>query len=198
MRHCGRMLEIPPKEDLADWCRDLVDACMGSAQDRGAIYSRATMYYYNGSWDARAAIYNKIKGFVDKLSGFLMQPTDIRFSIVFDSSEPESVLERAQLVSEKLTADFKQTDSDVQFAEAVVWSLVNGCSILKVAPNFATNTFSMYPVHPQNFGVLSETTLDLHEQEAFCHVSYPTISRVDADLAAINHPRRKAIIEQLL
>src|SRR5215475_12543791 len=193
------MLRIPKDElELKEWARDLTDDCMSSAQDRGMMMSRATQYYYVGSDDTRAAIYNKVKGFCDKLAGFLMQPTDVRFSIVFDSSEPETVLQRAQLVSEKLTADFRQTDSDVQFAEAVVWSLVNGCSILKVAPNFATNTFSMYPVHPQNFGVLSETTLDLHEQEAFCHVSYPTISRVDADLAAINHPRRKAIIEQLL
>jgi hypothetical protein len=190
------VLRIPTdKLDLQQWTKELIDVCMMSSQDRGNIYTRATQYYYQGSFDSRAAIYNKVKGFVDKLAGFLMQPTDVRFQIIFDSGEPDNVLERAQLVSEKLTADFKQTDSDVQFAEAVVWSLVNGCHLLKIAPNMRNRTFRMAPVHPQNFGVLSETVQDLEEQEAFCHVSFPTISRLDGDLREINHPRRKEIVE---
>src|SRR5215470_5315079 len=169
------MLRIPSdKQELAEWSKDLVDTCMASSSDRGLVFTRASQYYYSGSADSRAAIYNKVKGFVDKLAGFLMQPTDVRFQIVFDSGEPEDVLQRAQLTGEKLTADFRQTDSDVTFAEAVVWSLVNGCHLLKIAPNLKTNTFRVAPVHPQNFGVLSETIQDLNEQEAFCHVSFPT------------------------
>jgi hypothetical protein len=34
-----------------------------------------------------------------------MQPTDVRFAIHYDSGQDEDVLERAQLVSEKLTQD---------------------------------------------------------------------------------------------
>src|SRR5215475_7912516 len=131
----------------------MVDECMGSASDRGLIYTRATQYYYMGSYDARAAIYNKCKPFIDRLAGFLMQPTDVRFNITFDRTEPADVLERAQIVAEKLTADFKQSDSDVTFAEAVVWSLVNGCQLIKALP--ADNGFHINQVHPQNFGVLS-------------------------------------------
>lgn len=191
------VLRIPTdKRELGPWCQELVDVCMASAPDRGRIYTKATQYYYSGSFDARAAIFNKVKGFVDKLAGFLMQPTDVRFQIVFDSGEPDNVLERAQLVSEKLTADFRQTDADVQFAEAVVWSLVNGCHILKAAPHQRSNTFRLCPVHAQNFGVLSESVLGLDEQEACCHVSFPTISRLDGQLKQIDHPRRKQIIEQ--
>lgn len=193
------MLRIPTdKADLQQWVKELTDVCMGSAEDRGMVYTRATQLYYSGSSDARAAIYNKVKGFVDKLGGFLMQPTDVRFQIVFDSGEPDNVLERAQLVSEKLTADFRQTDSDVTFAQAVVWSLVNGCQLIKIAPNMRTDTFRMACVHPQNFGVLSETVLDLAEQEAFCHVSFPTISRLDSELRANQHPRRSEIIDSIL
>jgi hypothetical protein len=169
---------------------------MGSAQDRGQVYAKATQYYYTGSFDARAAIYNKVKGFINKLSGFLMQPTDVRFQIVFDSGEPDSVLQRAQLVGEKLTADFKVTDCDVIFSEAVTWSLVNGAHLLKITG--AGPTFKINTVHPQNFGVLSETTLELEEQEAFCHVSYPTVSRLDSDLASIHHPKRNEIVERAL
>ena len=103
------MLRIP--KNVQEWTTELVDECMASAQERAMVYTRASQYYFMGSFDARAAIYNKVKPFVDKLAGFLMQPTDVRFQIVFDSSEPEDVLERAQLTSEKLTADYRQNDA---------------------------------------------------------------------------------------
>jgi hypothetical protein len=189
------MLKIPKAKDMTEWSRELVDECMASASDRGMVYTRATQYYWMGSYDARAAIYNKCKPFIDKLAGFLMQPTDVRFQLVFDTGEPKDVLDRAQLVSEKLTADFRQTDSDVIFAEAVLWSLINGIQLLKVRPHDIG--FKIAPVHPQNFGVLSETVLSLEEQEAFCHVSYPTVSRLRATLEEDGHPDADEIIEQI-
>lgn len=191
------MLTIPKnKLDLAQFSQEMVDECMGSASDRGLIYTRATQYYYMGSYDARASIYNKCKPFIDRLAGFLMQPTDVRFNIVFDRTEPDDVLERAQVVAEKLSADFKQSDADVTFAEAVVWSMVNGCQLIKALP---TETgFHLAQVHPQNFGVLSESILNLDEQEAFCHVTFPTVTRMKSILKEINHPRADEIIKRIL
>jgi hypothetical protein len=183
-------LKIPNnRAHLAEWSKELIDECMGSAEERGMVYTKAAQYYYTGTSDSKAAIYNKTKAFIDKLAGFLMQPTDVRFNVVFDSGEPESVLDRAQLVSEKLSADFKQTDSDVSFAETVIWSLVNGCHLLKTLPDGDGGSFKVAPVHPQNFGVLSETTLALDEQEAFCHVSFPTLTQMRTMLK--DHPRSK-------
>jgi len=190
------MLRIPNNaERLQEWTKDVVDECMASADERGQVYTRAAQYYYTGTADARAAIYNKVKSFIDKLAGFLMQPTDVRFQLVFDTSEPETVLERAQLMSEKLTADYKQTDSDITFAECVVWSLVNGCYLLKHTPDH--ESFRCAPVHPQNFGVLGETVLNLDEQEAFCHVSYPSLSRLRSMLDESRHPRTREIMGRL-
>lgn len=192
------MLYLPKNPlDLPGWTQEIVDECMASSEERGLVYTRAAQFYYMGSADSRAAIYNKIKPFIDKLAGFLMQPTDVRFSVVFDSSEPADVLERAQLVSEKLSADFRQTDSDITFAETVVWSLINGVHLLKINASNEQD-FKISPVHPQNFGVLSETTLGLEEQEAFVHCSYPTISRLRAKLEADEHPRAREIIAQIL
>jgi hypothetical protein len=187
------MLRIP-NEDLTMWVKELVDECMASTEERAMVYTRASQYYYTGTYDARAAIYNKTKAFIDKLAGFLMQPTDVRFQLVYDTSENESVLERSLLVSEKLSADYRSTDSDITFAEAVVWSLVNGVTLLKHTPT-EDGGFHLAPVHPQLFGVLSETTIDLEEQEAFCHISYPTISRLRTLLA--EHPNRAALLEQI-
>jgi hypothetical protein len=191
------MLKIPTKvADLEEWTKETIDECMGSAQERGMIYTRALQYYYQGSYDQRAAIYNKVKQFIDKLAGFLMQPTDVQYNVIFDSSEPQSVLERAQLIGEKLTADFRVTDSDIVFAEAVVHSLINGAYLLKVRPD--APSFKTQPVHPQNFGVLSETTLSLDEQECFCHVSYPTLSRLRSWLEETQPQRADEIIGRIL
>ena len=186
------MLRIPNR-DLGLWLKEIVDECLASSDERGQIYTRATQYYYSGTWDARAAIYNKTKSFIDRLAGFLMQPTDVRFSIVYDSTQDDSVLERAQLVSEKLTADYRNTDSDITFAEAVVWSLVNGVQMLKHIPT--EDGFELGMVHPVNFGVLSETTLKLEEQEAFVHISYPTVSRMRTILE--DHPNYTDIMRRI-
>ena len=188
------MLKIP--KNVQEWATELVDECMASAGERAMVYTRASQYYYMGSFDNRAAIYNKIKPFVDRLAGFLMQPTDVRFRLIFDSSEPDDVLERAELFSEKLTADFRQVDADIIFAESVVWALVNGCQLLKHRPH--GDSFKVTPVHPQNFGVLSETVLALDEQEGFCHVTFPTISRLSAMLDEMEHPNKRGIMEQIL
>ena len=190
------MLKIPKKDKegtLEQWVKEVIDETMASVQERAMVYTRAAQYFYTGTYDARAAIYNKIRPFINKLSGFLMQPTDVRFQMIFDSGEPEDVLERAQLVSEKLSADYRQTDSDITFSEAVTWAMVNGCSLLKHYPD--EYGFKIVPVHPQNFGVLGETILELEEQEAFCHVTYPTVTRLRSILA--DHPKYDEIIERI-
>jgi hypothetical protein len=189
-------LKIPSNPaTMQAWVKEMIDECMASSSERGMVYTRAGQYYYTGAADSRAALYNKTKSFVDKLAGFLMQPTDVRLRLIYDSGEDDSVLERSELVGEKLSADFRQVDADVTFADAVTWSLINGCGLLKVLPDGDSGTFKVAQVHPQNFGVLSETTLHLDEQEAFCHVSYPSKSRLRTSL--IDHPRYNQIMAQL-
>lgn len=189
-------LKIPSKDGFLEmWIKEVIDECMASATERGMIYTRAAQYFYTGAMDSKAALYNKTGPFIRKLAGFLMQPTDVRFRLHYDSGAEEDVLERTELVGEKLSADFKNCDADVLFAESVVWSLVNGAQIIKVLPDGDTGTFRTGHVHPQNFGVLSETTLSLDEQEAFCHVSYPTKSKLRTML--LDHPRYEQIMAQL-
>jgi hypothetical protein len=188
------MLRIPKeKKALEEWVKEVIDELMASADERGQVYLRAAQYYYSGSYNVQAAIYNKVKSHVEKLSGFLMQPTDVRFNVIYDTSETDSVLERAQLVGEKLTADYRNSDSDVVFSEALTWSLINGCQLLKHTPE--GQTFRVAPVHPQNFGVLGETVLNLDEQEAFVHVTWPTMSRMRDILK--DHPKKDEILARI-
>jgi hypothetical protein len=189
-------LKIPSKDGFLEmWIKEVIDECMASATERGMVYTRAAQYYYTGAMDSRASLFNKIGPFVRKLSGFLMQPTDVRFQLTYDSGEEDDVLERSQLVGEKLSADFRNVDADTMFSEAVTWALINGCQLLKVFPDEHSGTFRVGAVHPQNFGVLSETTLSIDEQEAMCHVSYPTKSKLRSML--IDHPQYERIMKEL-
>ena len=98
---------------------------------KSALWSTAApaKYYYTGSYDSKAAIYNKVKPFIDKLAGFLMQPTDVRFAMIYDDNESDSVMERAQLVSDKAHRRLPQFRQRRRFGEAVVWALINGAQI---------------------------------------------------------------------
>jgi hypothetical protein len=79
------------------------------------------------------------------------------------------------------------------FSEALTWALISGCYLLKHTPEH--DSFRIAPVHPLNFGVLSETVLNLDEQEAFCHVTYPTMSRLRTILE--DHPRKNSILDRI-
>lgn len=191
------MLRIPDNQDLAvEFARDLVDECMASAEDRAGVYVKAAQYYYTGTGTVEGAIHNKTRGFIDRLAGYYYQPSNVRFSLVFDSSEPESVLQRARSVSQMLTADYRSSDADLRFSDAVTWSLICGCYLLKhYGEGYG---FKAVPLHPVNFGVLSEAISDLNEQEAFCHISYPTVTRLRSMLREYDHPDAEKIYNQLL
>ena len=171
------MLIIPDKPALAaGLAKDLADECMATSDERQAVYQRAGQYYYTGSSTSDAAIHNKTKPWINRYAGFLYQSSGVRFNTVFDSSEPADVLERGRSASSILTADYRSTDSDLRFGEAVTWSLICGNYIIKhIGDGFSAR---VVPVHPTNFGVLTESILRIEEQECICHVSYPTVTRL--------------------
>lgn len=191
------MLRIPKKlETATEWARELCDEMMASAEERGMVYQKGMQYYYNGTGDVRAAIHNKIKTFVDRVSGYYYQPQGVRFNVLWDSNEPVDVLERGRAVSQMLSADYRSTDTDLRFSDCVTWALVSGNYFLKHLPD--GHGFRAFPVHPVNMGVLSESVNDLDQQEAFCHVTYPTVSRLRSMLTSAGNPRTDSIIERIL
>lgn len=190
------MLRIPTNpQHAAEWCRELIDETMATAEERAGIYRKASLYYYNGSGDARAAMHNKIRTFVDRLAGYYFQPQNVRFNLLFDSNEPIDVLERARALGQMLSADYRSTDTDLRFSDCVTWSLNCGAYFLK---HWAEPPgFRAAPVHPINMGVLSETVVNLDEQEAFCHVTYPTLSRLRSMLISAGHPQVERIMGKI-
>ena len=168
---------------------------MATSDERAMVSVRASQYYWTGSADSKASIHNKIKPFVKRLSGYLYQPYTVRFNTVFDSGEPQDVLERGRSLSQALTADYRASDADLRFGDAVLWGLVNGCYLLKHIGDGAG--FKAIPTHPVNFGVLNESVVSLDEQEAFCHVTYPTVTRLRTQLQEIKHPRLSEIMQKI-
>jgi len=168
---------------------------MASSEERGAVYQKAHQYYWGGSGDVRAAIHNKTRTFIDRLAGYYYAPQNVRFNLLWDSNEAADVLERGRALGQLLSADYRSTDTDLRFSDAVTWGLVCGNYFLK---HWAEPPgFRAAPVHPVNMGVLSESVVNLDEQEAFCHCSYPTVTRLRAMLIASGHPRVEAIIGRI-
>ena len=191
------MLRIPDNPKLAaEFCRELVDECMATADERGMMYVKASQYYYQGTGDARGSIHNKVRTHIDRLSGYYYQPSSVRFNTIFDSSESMDVLERGRTASQMLTADYRSRDADLRFSDAVTWSLISGTYFLKhYGDGFG---FRVVPVHPLNMGVLSESIVSLDEQEVICHVSYPTVTRLRSMLVEYGHPYAEALFRQIL
>lgn len=182
--------------NATEFTKEIVDECMATAEERQGVYEKATQYYFTGSGDVRAAIHNKIRTFIDRLSGYLYQPSSVRFNTVFDSSEPKGVLERGRTVSSMLTADYREGSADLNFSLAVTWALNCGCYFLKHLPDGLS--FRVVPVHPANMGVISESTVSLEDQEAFCHVSYPTVTKLRSDMLKAGHPDTEKIIKKIM
>jgi hypothetical protein len=191
------MLRISDNPAIAvEAIREICDECMATSDERGMIYQKAAQYYFTGSQDARAAIHNKVKPFVDRMAGYLYQPSGVRFNLVFDSSMPRDVLERGETVGHMLTAEYRARDADIRFSDAVLWALITGAFIIKHRGD--GNGFKVEPVHPVNFGVLSEAIVSLDEQEAICHVSYPTVTRLRSILHEYGHPEADKIYNRIL
>lgn len=191
------MLRIPKNPQRAtEWARELIDEMTASAEERGQVYQKATQYYFTGSGDTRAAIHNKTRTFIDRVSGYYYQPQNVRFNVLWDSNEPLDVLERGRATSQMLSSDYRSTDSDLRFSDCVTWGLICGNHFLKHwGESFG---FRCAPVHPVNMGVLSESVNNLDEQEAFVHVSFPTITRLRSMLVQSGNPRAEQIIGRIM
>src|SRR5215472_6796632 len=191
------MLRIPEDlEDATRWAQEIADECMATADERGMMYSRAAAYYYQGTADARGCIHNKTKTYIDRLSGYLYLPSSVRFNILYGAHEPQDVLERGMAASQILSAEYRAHDSDLRFGDAVKWGLISGCYLLKHLD--VGYSFRAVPVHPVNFGVLSETMVSLDDQEAFCHVTYPTVSRLRSNLEEAGRKDVDSLIARIL
>jgi hypothetical protein len=190
----GIDVKIPRDRTLGAWARDLIDQCCVSRPDRISQLASWRAYYYSGSDDANEpARYNKIFSHIDRLASFLYSADDIRFSISYDGVLGEPWVERAAAAARVLNRDYHRRGCDLEFADAVHWSLIEGKNFIKTV--WGHNGLEPWLVHPQFMGVLREDIDGLDRQEAFTHTSYVTPSELERQI--IDHPNYAEIKRKL-
>ena len=187
-------MRIPKKlEDKEAFYRDLMEECLVSRNDRIAEYERLRLYYLWGcNTDSQPAIFNKILPQIDLLTSFLFAAETTQFSVVVgEFADKEKELSKVVPLSQRLNNRWHDSNADIQFGQAVIWSLVYGSMFVKLVQQKKQTV--PYVVEPHNFGVLNEGMPLLDDQEAFVHVyseSHRSLSRKLKD-----HPRMESIIK---
>jgi hypothetical protein len=194
------MLKIPDDPaKLPGWITDITEECMRSASRRRAYYQTMQGYYDRGSGFSERAPFNAIRPTVDRVSGYLYASHSARFRASLAGNVVPAESDMANTFGEILTAEFKRSDADLEFGEAVKVALVKGAALLKMR----TDGFGMAAdlVDPLSFGVLRESLERIEDQEAICHISRPTISEL-WEMAGGTDPDRRssadALVERLL
>ena len=157
-----------PLRNIDGWCRDIVDQCQSSRQDRANRGKMFSAYMGSGSADpTNPALFNKIGAAIDELESLLFSPVSLRFHIG-DPDFPNIVNEaKGRAAASRIRHMYRSADFDSLISQAVCGGLVKGMGLVKqlykrgLAPSL---------VRPEDFGVFREnhTKLDA-DMEAFTH-----------------------------
>jgi hypothetical protein len=187
-------MRLPRKsEHLTDWATELIEECFVSREERRDQIGQWKSYYYMGRTDGQQARYNRCYSHIDRLSSMLYSPVDVRFSIDYDTSEEDDVIQMGDRAARYLTTEFHRCGVDLEFAMGVNSALVKGCMMMKVI--WGHDGLEGYLVHPEMFGVLREDIEELDRQEAFVHTEYLTKSQFRRTV--IDHPDRDHILKEV-
>src|SRR5262249_21033425 len=147
---------------LLEWAQEIIDECYVSREERRDQIGNWQSYYYMGRSDGQQARYNRIYSHVDRLASMLFSPLDVRFSIDYDATEGEKVIDLGEAASRRLNREFHRCGIDMDFSQGVNSALVKGCMLLKVI--WGHDGLEGYLVHPEVFGVLREDMDELDRQ----------------------------------
>lgn len=187
-------MKLPAKSDqLADFCEELIGECMVSREERRDSINYWMAYYFTGSSEGQQVTYNRCYPHVERLGSFLFSPSDVRFSLEFDSTEGDNVHAMAEAAQNKLNREYHRCNIDLSFAAGVNFGLVKGCMLHKKV--WGHDGLEGWLVHPERFGVLREDINDLDRQEAFVQVDYLTKSQFRRMM--IDHPDREEILDRV-
>lgn len=161
---------------------DLVEACRASQGVRAAYYRLLAGVTETGRQDGTRSLINKLYNHLDRLSAHLFSPTDLRFSIDFESPHPKNIQDMGSAAAKVLTRDFERSNCDMVFARGVFEALKYGASILKQWPQEEGEDrhvcYNTSLVQPWQFGVYREDVNELHRQEAMCETTVLTLPEV--------------------
>lgn len=178
--------------DLITFAKDLADECSASRASRLSEYRLYKSLFYNGAADGYGSKHNKILPTIDKLGSYLFSPSDVRFTIEFDSDETADWSEKADVAARHLNREFYRRRCGLSFSQANEIGLMKGCGFMKMVHGHSG--FEPYVIQPEFMGVLREDIEDLDRQDAFTHTYFLTPAQLNRLLT--NHPDRADIMEK--
>lgn len=174
---------------------DLIRKCTFSRSDREAAYRACRSYYLFGCAEGLRVAYNKIQPTVELLRSFIYSAETTRFTMhlgaTLTNAERTAELQKGRRLAEEVNEQWHESDTDLIVADAVTWSLVNGCTIVKQLWKGGSQP---YLVDPENFGVYREDIASLERQEAVVECYTISKAELERQLDEIDHPRRSEII----
>lgn len=181
-------------EDRERFYQELTNKCLVSRESRKGDYTSWRSWYLfgNGPEDP-AAQFNKINSHLEQLTSFVYSAETTRFSIKLGADANKSNLSMTPVLNQRLNDEWDDSDADMIFNLALVWSFVYGSTFCKLIP--VQDKILPYIVTPDNFGVLREDLPSGTKQEAFVHIYYITKSELYRRLFV--HPGREKIVERL-
>jgi len=179
---------IPSNADQREYLyADLVEKCLISRQERIDQYNTLRSYFLFGSSpESQPASFNKIFPHIDTLSSFMFAADTTRFSIILGAGvKAETEHKKTAPLIRRLNDKWSDSNADINFGQAVTWSLVYNSMFIKLIQRGRETT--PYLVDPSSFGVLREDQTQLDKQEAFVHTYFTTKAQLERDLKDHNH-----------
>lgn len=188
-------MKIPTEAfDREAFYYDVIEACFHSVQQRRGQHELMKHYFLHGSPPEEVSTpYNKIYPHVDTLTAFLFSADTTRFGCHLPRSVHESEWDKVPSANAALNEEWKDSNGDMMFGQALTWAMVYNTTLVKV--NVREGRPHPYMVEPECFGVYREDLNYLDRQEAMAHRYYITRSQLEAELVA--HPQRGQILARL-
>jgi len=124
---------------------------------------------------------------------FLYSADQTRFSIALGAAVKEAEHSKIPVLTQALNDEWSNTNADNIFSMALTWSLVFGCTFVKLVRR--PGGITPYMVEPGAIGVLREDVPYTDRQEALCQTYYITKSELARNL--YRHPRREALMKRI-
>lgn len=137
------------------------------------MYGNISRWIEMGRGDSNKSLCNTLFHHVDRLASHLFSPTELRFTVDFETPYDKLVLAQGELASRILTRQWEQKNLDLVFGAGVVTGVQYGAAIIKQM--WTRKGVKARLLMPWQFGVYREDLNDLSEQEAMVETSLITL-----------------------
>jgi hypothetical protein len=173
--------------------QDLIEKCAASRNTRRSRYLKLREWLLRGTESgSEAARYNKLKAHLSLQMSYLYAPESTKFYLALPPEDRVTWQAELDCGREVFLRRWRESGSDVQFGQFVLWALAYATTVAKLLPSEETVAGVEY-VSPWDIGVLREDIPSFDKQDALTHhfaLSVPEVARL-----VKGHPESAKILE---